>query len=52
MKDPAELSDLEKKLRKVSKPEKVVAKKKKEEPKPEPKSEPVPEKEEEIIYDE
>ena len=48
MKDPAELSDLEKKLRKVSKPEKVVAKKQKEEPK----SEPVPEKEEEIIYDE
>lgn len=52
MKDPAELSDLEKKLRKVSKPEKVVAKKQKEEPKSEPKSEPVPEKEEEIIYDE
>ena len=52
LKDPEALSDLEKKLRKVSKPEKVVAKKKKEEPKQEPIAEPVPEKEEEIIYDE
>ena len=51
MKDPAELSDLEKKLRKVSKPEKIVSKKKKEEPKEEP-AETAPEKEEEIIFDE
>ena len=51
MKDPAELSDLEKKLRKVSKPEKVVSKKKKEELKEEP-AETAPEKEEEIIFDE
>ena len=49
LKDPEALTDLEKKLRKVSKPEKIVAKKKKEEPKEEPKVEP---KEEEIIYDE
>lgn len=49
MKDPAELSDLEKKLRKVSKPEKVVSKKKKEELIPEPEEE---KKEEEIIFDE
>lgn len=50
MKDPAELSDLEKKLRKVSKPEKVVSKKKKENPIPEPAKEET--KEEEIIFDE
>lgn len=52
MKDPAELSDLEKKLRKVSKPEKVVSKKKKVEPTPEPVPEVKEEKEEEIIFDE
>lgn len=51
MKNPTELSDLEKKLREFQKPEKVTSKKKKEKVKEE-KVEQTEEEKEEIIFDE
>lgn len=54
MKNPTELSDLEKKLREFQKPEKVTSKKKKEKVKEEKTEQPkkTEEKKEEIIFDE